>query len=51
MAGILALIGVIRLLDILLPSGVWLPYMLLGAIFLTAGLLLGRKATAPAPAR
>jgi vacuolar-type H+-ATPase subunit I/STV1 len=50
-AGILALIGLVRLLDVLLPRGVWLPYVLLGAIFLGLGLLLWSKRTAPAPAR
>jgi len=51
MAGILALIGLIRFLDVILPRGVWLPYVLLGAIFLTGGLFLWSKRTAPAPAR
>jgi vacuolar-type H+-ATPase subunit I/STV1 len=49
MAGILALIGLIRFLDVILPRGVWLPYVLLGAIFLGFGLFLWSKRTAPAP--
>lgn len=48
MAVVLALIAAIRLLDVLLPSGVWLPYTLLGAIFLGLGLFLWSKRTAPA---
>jgi hypothetical protein len=51
MAGVLAVILLIRVLDIVLPSGVWLPYMLLGAIFLGLGLFSWRKATSPATAR
>jgi len=47
MAGILALIAVIRILDVVLPREVWLPYVLLGAIFLAAGLFLWSKKTAP----
>ncbi len=50
MAGVLALILAVRVLDILLPRGVWLPYMILGAIFLGLGLLLWSKRTAPATA-
>ena len=48
MAGVLALIAVIRLLDVILPREVWLPYVVLGAIFLVAGLFLWSKRTAPA---
>jgi vacuolar-type H+-ATPase subunit I/STV1 len=48
MAGIVALIAVIRILDIVLPREVWLPYLVLGAIFLVAGLFLWSKKTAPA---
>jgi vacuolar-type H+-ATPase subunit I/STV1 len=48
MAGIVALIAVIRVLDIVLPREVWLPYVVLGAIFLVAGLFLWSKKTAPA---
>jgi vacuolar-type H+-ATPase subunit I/STV1 len=48
MAGIIALITLIRLLDIVLPREVWLPYILLGAIFLGGGLFAWSKKTAPA---
>ena len=48
MAGIVALIAVIRILDVVLPREVWLPYVLLGAIFLGLGLFLWSKKTAPA---
>jgi len=48
MAGIIALIALIRVLDNLLPREVWLPYMLLGAIFLVAGLFAWSKKSAPA---
>ena len=51
MAAVLALIMVIRVLDIILPSGVWLPYVLLGAIFLGLGVFLWSKRIAPAAAR
>ena len=45
MAGIVALIAVIRILDVVLPREVWLPYVVLGAIFLGAGLFLWSKKT------
>ena len=48
MAAVLGLIALVRLLDVLLPREVWLPYVLLGAIFLVAGLFLWSKRTAPA---
>jgi len=48
MAGIIALIALIRVLDIVLPREVWLPYMLLGAIFLVAGMFAWSKKSAPA---
>ncbi len=47
MAGVVALIALIRILDVVLPREVWLPYVLLGAIFLGAGLFLWSKKTAP----
>src|SRR3954447_6583601 len=47
MAGIIALILLIRALDVVLPREVWLPYMVLGAIFLGVGLFLWSKKTAP----
>src|SRR5215210_6379758 len=48
MAGIIALIALIRVLDIVLPREVWLPYIVLGAIFLIVGLFAWSKKTAPA---
>ena len=48
MAGIIALIALIRVLDIALPREVWLPYVVLGAIFLVTGLFLWSRKTAPA---
>jgi FtsH-binding integral membrane protein len=51
MVAVVALIGTIRFLDEILPSSVWLPYVILGAIFLLGGLFAWRKANAPAPAR
>jgi vacuolar-type H+-ATPase subunit I/STV1 len=48
MAGIIALITLIRVLDIVLPREVWLPYMVLGAIFLAGGLFAWSKKSAPA---
>ena len=48
MAGIIALITLIRVLDIVLPREVWLAYMVLGAIFLAGGLFAWSKKTAPA---
>lgn len=54
MIAVLALIGVIRFLDRVLPWGIWLPYLLLGVIFTVAGLLVFRRrnqssATPPSP--
>ena len=48
MAGVVALIALVRILDVVLPREVWLPYVLLGAIFLGLGLFLWSKKTAPA---
>jgi hypothetical protein len=45
---ILALIGLVRLLDEALPSSVWLPYLILGVVFVAAGSLVYRKRKAPA---
>lgn len=39
----LLIIGLIRLLDEVLPSGVWLPYLLLGVVVTGLGWLLFRK--------
>jgi hypothetical protein len=46
MAVIVFIIGAIRVLDRILPFEVWLPYFILGAIFLAAGLFLWSKRTA-----
>ena len=46
MALVLFVVGAIRALDRLLPGEVWLPYLILGAIFLAAGLFLWSKRTA-----
>ncbi len=46
MAVIVLIIGAIRVLDRLLPYEVWLPYLILGAIFLAAGLFLWSKRSA-----
>jgi vacuolar-type H+-ATPase subunit I/STV1 len=51
MAAVVALIAAIRFLDVILPRSVWLPYLILGAIFLLGGLFAWRKAKAPAPAQ
>ncbi len=48
-AGVLALIGLVRGLDELLPGPVWVVYLLLGAIFTAAGAFLWAKKT-PRPA-
>ena len=47
---VLAIIGVVRLLDETLPSGVWLPYLILGVIFTAAGTIVFRRRNAPAAA-
>ena len=46
---VLAIIGLVRLLDEALPSGVWLPYLILGVVFTALGALLFRRRNAPAP--
>jgi tetrahydromethanopterin S-methyltransferase subunit G len=48
MVAIISLITLIRVLDIVLPREVWLPYVVLGAIFLILGLFAWSKKTAPA---
>lgn len=48
MAAVVALIALIRILDVVLPREVWLPYVVLGAIFLGLGLFLWSKKTVPA---
>ncbi len=47
---VLVIIFAIRLLDVILPSGVWLAYLVLGIVFLIAGALVFRKRNQPAPA-
>lgn len=47
---VLAIIGFVRLLDEVLPSGVWLPYLILGVVFTAVGALLFRRRNAPTPA-
>jgi hypothetical protein len=39
-AATVAIIGLIRVLDVVLPGGVWVVYVVLGGIFTVAGLLL-----------
>ena len=48
MVAIIAIIAVVRLLDEALPSSVWLPYLLLGVVFVIAGALVYRRRRAPA---
>jgi hypothetical protein len=48
--GVLVVIAAIRLLDQVLPSGVWVAYLVLGGVFLLAGALVFRKRNQPAPA-
>lgn len=40
MAALLLVIGLVRMLDAYLPSGVWLPDVILGGIFTVGGLFL-----------
>lgn len=40
---ILLIVGLVRLLDSYLPATVWLTYVILGSIFLVAGLFLWSK--------
>jgi hypothetical protein len=42
-AAVLAIIGVIRLLDRILPSSVWLPYLILGIVFVAVGAVVFRR--------
>lgn len=42
----LLIIGLVRLLDEILPSGVWLPYLILGVVVTGLGWLLFRKRNA-----
>jgi len=47
MAAIIGLIFLIRILNVILPSGVWVPYVVLGAIFLLLGMFCWAKKNAP----
>jgi hypothetical protein len=47
----LVVIGLVRVLDIVLPSGVWLAYLVLGAATTLGGWLLYRKRNEPAAPR
>lgn len=44
---VLAVIGLIRLVDVVLPGEVWSAYLLLGALFVLGGLLVWRRRTVP----
>ncbi|HVF13635.1 MAG TPA: hypothetical protein VM942_03490 [Acidimicrobiales bacterium] len=48
LAAVLLIIFAIRLLDVIIPGDVWIPYVILGAIFLAAGLFLwSKRSTGP----
>ena len=47
----LAIIGLVRVLDIVLPSGVWLAYLVLGCATTFGGWLLYRKRNEPTDRR
>lgn len=42
-AAVLAIIGTVRLLDRILPSSVWLPYLILGIVFVAVGAIVFRR--------
>ena len=44
---VLFTIAAVRALDVWIPRGVWLPYLLLGTTFVVAGLLLWSRRTSP----
>jgi hypothetical protein len=44
---VMAIIGIVRLLDEVLPYGVWLPYLILGVVFTGGGALVFRRRNAP----
>ena len=46
---VLFIVGSVRFVDIWLPRGVWAAYLLIGTVFLVAGLLVWRKRALPAP--
>ncbi len=47
---VLAVIGLIRLVDVVLPGEVWSAYFLLGTLFVLGGLLVWRRRAMPEPA-
>jgi len=51
MVAILFVIAAIRVLDVVLPRQVWLPDLLLGALFVAGGLFLWSKRTTPPAVR
>ncbi len=44
---VLTIIALIRLLDVILPSSVWLPYLIVGVASLIGGLLVFRRRNPP----
>lgn len=44
---VMLIIAAVRLLDEALPSGVWLPYLILGLVFVLGGALVFRKRNQP----
>ncbi|MEZ5381484.1 MAG: hypothetical protein R2754_06765 [Microthrixaceae bacterium] len=42
---VLSLVLLVRILDAFLPGEVWLPYLILGALFVIAGMVLWAKRT------
>lgn len=44
---VLLVIAAVRVLDVVIPRGVWLPDLILGAIFVAVGAFLWSKRTAP----
>ena len=44
---VLTIIALIRLLDVILPSSVWLPYLVVGVASLIGGLLVFRRRNPP----
>lgn len=42
-AAIIFLIGLVRFLNVVIPQGVWLVYLILGAIFCAAGMFVWSK--------
>lgn len=48
MAALLLVAALVRLLDVVLPRGVWLPYLIMGILFVVVGSVLWAK-KAPRP--